>query len=41
MIAFNKEAEEAVNLYVSAFSSAFGNSKILKTCTMEKKSLRR
>ncbi len=30
-IAFNKEAEEAVNLYVSAFSSAFGDSKILKT----------
>ncbi|HPJ29834.1 MAG TPA: VOC family protein [Methanothrix sp.] len=30
-IAFNKEAEKAVNLYISAFSTAFGDSKVLKT----------
>ena len=29
-IGFHKEAEEAVNLYVEAFSKAFGDSKILK-----------
>jgi predicted 3-demethylubiquinone-9 3-methyltransferase (glyoxalase superfamily) len=30
-LTFKKEAEEAVELYVSVFSSVFGNSRILKT----------
>ncbi len=38
-LTFKKEAEEVVKLYVSVFSSVFGNSKILKTTYFGKEEL--